>query len=645
MRRRFSVGAELVEGGVHFRVWAPQRKRVDVALEGHGARAPSLHALAADGEGYFAGLVAEAKAGTRYRYRLDGGDAFPDPASRAQPEGPHQASCVVDSRSFRWTDEAWRGSSLKGQVAYELHVGTFTREGTWAAAAEQLPELARAGITLIEMMPIAEFSGEVGWGYDGVDLWAPTHLYGAPDDLRRFIDRAHAVGVGVILDVVYNHFGPDGNYLAQYAKEYFSTTHATDWGEALNFDGELSGPVREFFASNAEYWIDEYHFDGLRFDATQDIHDEGSAEHVLAVIARRARQAAGARSIVLVAENEPQEAKIVRAPERGGYGLDALWNDDLHHTALVALTGRAEAYYTDYYGSPQELISSVKYGYLYQGQRYSWQKKRRGVASLDVPPAAFFTFLENHDQVANSATGARVHQQTSPARMRAMTAMMLLAPGTPMLFQGQEFGSSAPFLYFADHGTDLATLVRRGRAEFLAQFPSAALPETQARLQPPDLRETFDRCKLDFAEREHHAPTYAMHCELLALRKRDPVFAAQRARGVDGAVLGDHAFVLRFFGDADGDRLVIVNLGADLSLIRVPEPLLAPPEGARWATVWSSDDARWGGVGARLPESETGEWHLPAESTTVLASTSVEPETSPAPEKKKKKETKERGDD
>ena len=477
--RRFPIGAEVTDAGVHFRTWAPIHQKVDVVIDGRG-----IFPLMAEDAGYFSGLAENAQAGSRYRYKLDGGEAFPDPATRYQPSGPHGWSQVVDARCFQWTDTHWRGIALPGQVIYEMHIGTFTQEGTWQSAQQQLPQLAETGVTVLELMPIAEFPGRFGWGYDGVQWFAPTHLYGWPDDFRRFVDGAHSLGMGVILDVVYNHLGPDGNYMTKYAPQYFSAEQTTDWGPAINFDGPDSGPVREFCIANACYWTDEFHLDGLRLDATQDIHD-ASDDHILAAIAREARKRAAPRDLIFIAENEPQQVKLIQSLEQGGYGLDALWNDDFHHSAMVALTGHNEAYYTDYLGTPQEFISSVKYGYLFQGQRYKWQKGRRGSAALDIHPAAMVTFLQNHDQVANSAYGKRCDALTSPGKLRALTALMLLAPGTPMLFQGQEFAASSPFLYFADHVPELAAQIRQGRAEFLAQFPSLATPEMQARVRRP----------------------------------------------------------------------------------------------------------------------------------------------------------------
>ncbi|MFL6212965.1 MAG: malto-oligosyltrehalose trehalohydrolase [Blastocatellia bacterium] len=621
--RRLPVGAEVLpDGGVHFRVWAPRRASVQVIIEGDAQRGVSreqqIVALEREADGYYSGVVQAIGDGTLYRFKLDADDTlYPDPASRFQPEGPHGPSMVVDPSRFNWTDDDWRGVKIEGQVIYEMHVGTFTPEGTWESAADQLEELARFGITVLEVMPVSEFPGRFGWGYDGVDWYAPTRLYGTPDDFRRFVDRAHRVGLAVILDVVYNHFGPDGNYLKQFSEDYFSVRHTTEWGEAINYDGPNAGPVREFTICNAGYWMDEYHLDGLRLDATQNVYDD-SGDHVLAALTRHAREAAAGRDIIVVAENEPQETDLVRPPEQGGYGMDGLWNDDFHHSAMVALSGHNEAYYTDYLGKAQEFISAIKYGYLYQGQWYKWQKQRRGSPGLDLKPASFVTFIQNHDQIANTATGERAHCLTSPGRYRAMTALVLLAPGTPMLFMGQEFAASAPFLYFADHQPELAELVCNGRAEFIKQFRSYATPEAQAILDNPCTIETFEKCKLDLTERERHAKVYQMHEDLLKLRRNDPCFSAQLPRGVDGAVFGDEAFVLRYFGQ-DEDRLLIVNFGSDLHLNPAPEPLLAPPAGKRWITLWSSEDPRYGGSGMPPLDTAKDNWRVPGHAAVALA--------------------------
>lgn len=467
--RRWPFGAEPGRDGTSFRVWAPGRSRVSVVLA-EGRETP----LVRDADGYHAGTVAGIGAGARYSFRLDDDERlYPDPASRSQPDGPHGSSMVVDPSAFAWSDAAWEGIGIAGRIVYELHVGTFTPQGTWRAVREKLPHLASLGIDTIEMMPVADFPGTFGWGYDGVNLYAPTRLYGEPDDLRAFIDRAHALGIAVILDVVYNHLGPDGNFLSCFSPAYFTDRYSTEWGAAINFDGPDSAPVRDFFVRNAAFWIEEFHFDGLRLDATQSIFD-ASPRHVVAELGAAARAAAGRRSIVLIGENEPQDTDLLRPESAGGCGLDALWNDDLHHSAMVALTGRSEAYYEDHRGTPQEFISAAKYGYLFQGQLYAHQGKRRGTAGLDLAPASFVTFIQNHDQVANSASGLRFDRMSHPGLARAMTALLLLMPGTPMLFQGQEFWASSPFFYFCDHDAPLSGMVREGRVEFLRQFRASA---------------------------------------------------------------------------------------------------------------------------------------------------------------------------
>jgi maltooligosyltrehalose trehalohydrolase len=611
--RRLPIGAEwLSSGGVHFRVWAPRCREVFVEIEGLEPAA-----LQSEPDGYFSLWSQPARVGMRYRFRLDQGEAaLPDPASRFQPEGAHGPSEIVDPGDFAWTDGAWCGVAREHLVIYEMHVGTFTPEGSWDAALRELPALAELGITCLELMPVAEFSGRFGWGYDGVDLFAPTHLYGEPVDFRRFVDCAHALGISVILDVVYNHVGPEGNYLKSFSPAYFTDRYDNEWGEAINFDGPDSGPTREFFVANAGYWIDEYHLDGLRLDATHQIFDR-SEDHILAAVVRQVRSAGRGRTTFVVGENEPQQAKLVRPAERGGYGLDALWNDDFHHSAMVALTGRHEAYYSDYSGRPREFVAAAEHGFLYQGQRYQWQRKPRGTPALDLPAECFVVFLQNHDQIANSGTGDRCHALTSPGRLRAMTAYFLLMPGIPMLFQGQEFGASSPFFYFADHETELSHDVREGRRRSLAQFPSLATSEMRAELADPSDIDTFRRSVIDLGERQRHASIYALHRDLLALRRADLVLGRRPCR-IDGAELTDEAWVLRFFSEDGADRLLIVNLGHDLLLGPAPEPLLAPVEGQAWRLLWSSEAPLYGGAGIPAQNAE-GDWLILGQSAAVLA--------------------------
>ncbi|HLH53467.1 MAG TPA: malto-oligosyltrehalose trehalohydrolase [Verrucomicrobiae bacterium] len=616
-KRRFPVGAEPVAGGgTHFRVWAPKSSRVAVQFGSAGSPKTERAELAREKDGYYSGYVPAAKTGMWYRMELDSG-IFPDPASRFQPEGPHGASEIIDPSRFTWHDQEWTGVARSGQVIYELHIGTFTPEGTFAAAQKQLPALAEVGVTLIEIMPVAEFPGAFGWGYDGVDLFAPTRLYGRPDELRHFVDCAHSLGLGVILDVVYNHFGPDGNYLKQFSEDYFTRRYANEWGEAINFDGENAGPVREFVCSNAAYWVEEFHMDGLRLDATQQIFD-ASPEHVIKELCGCVRKAAPNRRTYVVSENECQHAILVRDVKQGGYGLDAIWNDDWHHIAAIAASGHSEAYYSDFKGSAQEFVSAAKRGFIYQGQRSGWQKQSRGTGTKGLMPEQFVICLQNHDQVANSLLGKRVHQVASAGRLRALTALLLLGPSTPMLFQGQEFAASAPFLYFADHKPDLAPLVAEGRKGFLSQFPSVAHKESVAHLIEPHSKESFQRCKLDWSEKEKNRAIYLLHADLIKLRREDPVFSRPQPGGVDGAVLAPECFVLRFFSEEPGDRLMLVNLGPDLLEAALSEPLVAAPEGSRWQLIWSSESPRYDGCGTADVNTESG-WRIPGHSAVVLA--------------------------
>jgi maltooligosyltrehalose trehalohydrolase len=619
--RRLPIGAELTpDGATHFRVWAPRRRSVAVRLEADGRP----HPLHREAGGYHSGVVQEARSGARYRLQLDHGGAFPDPASRFQPDGPHGPSVVVDPDAFGWTDHAWRGVAPEARVIYEMHVGTFTTDGTWVAAMRELGALAEVGVTLLELMPVAEFAGRFGWGYDGVDLFAPTHLYGTPDDFRRFVDLAHALGLGVILDVVYNHLGPDGNYLPQFAEQYFSRRYTTDWGDALNFDDPCASPVRELCLANVRHWIGEYHLDGLRIDATQSMYDS-SAVHIICDIAECARAAAPGRTTFVVAENEPQETRLLRAPSDDGFGLDAVWNDDWHHSAAVALTGRTEAYYSDYRGTSSELVAAAKYGFLYQGQWYAWQTRPRGTPTFGLEPWRFVHFLQNHDQIANSLRGERVDKLTSPSRLRALTALLLLGQQTPLLFQGQEFAASAPFLYFADHHPQLMEKVRAGRAALLSQFESIAASRGLLPLADPGDPSTFLRSKLDHTERVRHAGTVALHRDLLALRRADPVLGSVPGVRVDGAALGKDALVLRFFGADGDDRLLIINVGDSLKLDAMPEPLLAPPARRAWRLVWSSEDPAYGGGGTPHLAATMQGWRIAGGSAMVFAPTDHAP--------------------
>ena len=591
------ISAEHDGHSVNFRVWAPRHDEVRVVIG--DATSP----LEDEGNGYFSASVNDIGAGTLYRFQLDGHpDLYPDPASRFQPFGPHGPSEVIGPVGYAWRHPRL-GAQRKGQVIYEMHVRTYTGEGTFSAAAGKLERLAHLGVTVIELMPLNEFPGRFNWGYDGVGLYAPCHVYGRPDDLRAFVDAAHAHRLAVILDVVYNHLGPEGNYLGVFAAAYFSRDETTEWGDAINFDGAHSADVREFFIQNAAYWIREFCLDGLRLDATQSLFDR-SPVHIIADITRAAR-AAAPELLLIVAENEPQDGRLLQPVESGGAGICALWNDDFHHAARVALTNHNEAYMSGYRGTAQEFISLVRSGFLYQGQYFAWQKKPRGRRTPDIPAGAVIAYLENHDQVANGGFGKRLASICSPAELRAMTALLLLGPATPMLFQGQETGTATPFLFFADHGGELGAATREGRLEFIVQFPSLATPDSQQAALPPEALATFERCKLrdaDLAPNVH----YRFHQDLIRLRKNDPAFAAQRPEFIQGAVLGPRAFLLRYSIPDTEERLVVINLGLDLHLTLCAEPLLAPPAGADWRELWSSEAIVYGGNGAPPAVSSWG---------------------------------------
>ena len=609
MKHQF--GAIPHQQGVLFSVWAPAQSSVALALDGEKERSMDRSA-----GGFFTLDVTGARPGQRYRFRIAQG-LRPDPASRFQPEGPLGPSQVVDPTSFRWNDRAWTGTVPRHRhVLYEMHIGTFTREGTYSAAVEHLPALVDLGVTTLELMPLAEFAGRFGWGYDGVNLFAPTRVYGAPDDLRRFVDAAHRHGLGVILDVVYNHFGPVGNFFPEFSK----TVHGRpgEWGDTINYDGEGSRPVREFIVENAAYWIREFHFDGLRIDATHGIHDT-SENHIIGEICQAVRSAAQGREVLIVGESEPQDTRLLK--DSGAYrdGLDAIWNEDWHHSAFVALTGRRHAYFTDYRGTAQEFASMARHGFLYQGQWYTWQKQPRGGVSFGLPGSRTVWFLENHDQVANTGLGDRLYHQVDRARWRALTALLTLGPALPMLFQGQEFGSSRPFSYFADHEGTLADDVEKGRLKFLSQFPNLATPAMQEILPKPSDPRTFEASKLDDGERTSDNALFRLHRDLLRLRRDDEVLrdvGSERVQ-VETSAQETRVVLIRYVSAA-GHRLLVINL-ADDYLCPMNDPLLAPVADKRWQHVWSSEHPDYGGSGiTEFPDE--GPWLIAGGSATFLSS-------------------------
>ncbi|MCC6611094.1 MAG: malto-oligosyltrehalose trehalohydrolase [Burkholderiales bacterium] len=540
-------GAEVRnDGATRFRLWAPGAERVDVALG--DAASPDVRAMAAAGSGWFEALVREAPAGTRYRFRIDGKLSVPDPASRCNPDDVHGPSLVVDPLAFEWSDGAWRGRPWEDAIIYELHVGTFTPEGTFAAALAKLDYLAALGVTAVELMPVADFPGARNWGYDGVLPYAPDAAYGTPDDLKRLVQSAHRKGLMIFLDVVYNHFGPEGNYLHAYAAPFFNPRRRTPWGAAINFDADGARVVRDFFIHNALFWIEEYGVDGLRVDAVHAIADE-SRPDIVAELAEAIRaRADGERHVHLVLENDRNQSRYLRRDSANRpVQATAQWNDDLHHALHVLLTGERDGYYADYSERPLwHLGRGLAEGFAYQGERSGYRDgKPRGEPSATLPPAAFVTFIQTHDQVGNRAYGERIGRIAEPRRLRAALACLLLAPAPPMLFMGEEFDASTPFLFFCDFGPELAAAVAHGRRAEFGRFARFRDPAVQATIPDPTDPTTFARSKLDWEEldRPPHAEWHALYRELLDLRHRHivPRLAGMRAGGTfsvrDDAVL------------------------------------------------------------------------------------------------------------
>ena len=520
--------ALLPQGGVRFRLWAPGAPAIELLLtQGQDER---TLAMQRSGNGWHELTVTEAGAGTRYRYRLPDGLAVPDPASRFNPDGVHAASEVTDPRSYDWQDESWTGRPWHEAVVYELHVGSFTPEGTYAAAIERLPHLRDLGVTAIELLPLAEFPGRHGWGYDGVLPFAPHAAYGQPDELKRLVDAAHGLGLMVLIDVVYNHFGPEGNYLHAYCPQFFNPAHQTPWGAAINFDGDQHRTVRDYFVHNALYWVEEFHFDGLRMDAVHAIRDD-SPVHICQEIGEALRAGPGQRRQVhLVLENDANLARLLaRNPAGGPLVADAQWNDDLHHAAHVLATGETDGYYADYADDPLARFGrTLAEGFAYQGEPSALRDgEPRGEPSAHLPGTAFVSFLQNHDQIGNRAFGDRIAALAERStggreRLEALYACLLLSPHIPLLFMGEEFAASTPFLYFCDFGPELAGAVSKGRREEFKRFAAFADEAARARIPDPNDEETFRRCVLQWDERQRdsgeHAERLRLVRELLSLR-------------------------------------------------------------------------------------------------------------------------------
>lgn len=568
MNPTMPFGAQLIPGGVSFRLWAPNAETVDLFLD--GKRLP----MVAVKEGWWERTETGVGPGARYGYSVAGsGLVFPDPASRFNPDDVHGLSQVLDPSSYAWTDQGWRGRPWHEAVVYELHLGSFTPEGTFAAASEKLDYLADLGITAVELMPVADFPGNHNWGYDGVLPFAPDASYGTPDELKALVDAAHGRNLMVLLDVVYNHFGPEGNYLHLYAKDFFSSRHPTPWGPAINFDGLASKTVRQFFIHNALYWLEEFHFDGLRLDSAHAIYDD-SAPDILNEIATAVTSGPGKeRHIHLVLENDHNAAHYLGP---GAYA--AQWNDDFHHAAHILLTGETDGYYADFADSPaRHLGRCLAEGFAWQGEPSPYRNGEiRGERSDHLPSPAFVAFLQNHDQVGNRAFGERLSALAPSQAIEAATAALLLAPSVPLLFMGQEFGADTPFLFFCDFGPDLAAAVAAGRRKEFERFAHFADPAAREPIPDPGDPATFLRSKLDwsFMEYPERWGRLDFHRQLLALRRKEimPRITGMKSHSGSYRLLATSALEVSW-QLGDGSRLALyLNLGPDA----VAAPRTAP---------------------------------------------------------------------
>jgi maltooligosyltrehalose trehalohydrolase len=558
---RMPFGAEVREDGTtRFRLWAPGARQVELWLE----EPRRAIAMPRDTGGWAEYVTREAPPGARYRYRIDGEMLVPDPGARFQPGDVHGASEVVDPLAHAWTDTGWAGLPPERLVFYEVHVGAFSPAGTYAGVAERLDHLVSLGVTALELMPLADFPGRRGWGYDGVLLFAPEASYGRPEDLKTLVAAAHARGVAVFLDVVYNHFGPEGNYLHRYAPDFFSARHRTPWGDGLNYDGPGSEVVRAFMIHNALYWIEEYHLDGLRLDAVNAIVDD-SPRHLLVELARAVADGPGRdRRVHLVLENGANEARYLRPEGRRWPLYQAQWNDDVHHALHVLLTGEAGGYYADYQPPLPHLGRCLTEGFAFQGERSLYRDIARGEPCADLPPTAFVGFVQNHDQIGNRALGERITALAAPEAVRAATAVLLLSPALPLLFMGEEWAAPEPFLFFSDLGPDLGPHVSEGRRREFARFPEFAVEATRARIPDPQAESTFTRSKLDWSRPSTagHRDWLAFHRALLALRAEAvaPLLAGETVPHASWKGRGDTALdvVWRF---PAGTLRLAANLG------------------------------------------------------------------------------------
>ena len=584
------LGAWLNRAGVEYSSWAPQCSGMQVEVYNADGAVIRVLPMRRDESGVFTVTDPDGRAGDRYKYRMEGSDAFPDPASQAQSGGVHGTSLVVDHSAYEWRDAAWQRPTYRDVVIYELHIGTFTESGTYRAAIERLPHLQALGVNAIEIMPIGDFPGSRGWGYDGVLIYAPASTYGSPDDFRALVDAAHEHGLAVILDVVYNHFGPDGNYLSAYSDAYFNAAHHTPWGAAFNFDAAFSDIVRGFFGRNPIYWMENFHIDGFRFDATHAIVDT-SDPHILTEMITEIH----ARGGYAIAEDSRNDVEVLEGEEQGGQNFDGVWADDFHHIVRVGQTGNREGYFQEFEGTLDELVETLRAGWYYHGQELRSGKKRRGSEGAHLPPSKFVHCISNHDQTGNRAFGDRLSESVSREAYRAVSVLICLTPFTPMLFMGQEWAASSPFLYFTAHNPELGALVTEGRRREFADFAEFGEHADLTKIPDPQAPETYEKSKLRWEEtsEEPHAGLLRLYTEALRLRMSDRAFRPEGREGWQVDQLSFGVGAIRFDG-TDGKYLLVFDLHGGHEGALTTEGI---SRGEKWASVLGSNESRFGGDG------------------------------------------------
>ncbi len=556
------LGAQVRKGATWFRVWASEAARLEVVIES-GAHPGKTFQLEKDSQGCRTVVVPEVGDGDLYRFLVDGQGPFPDPASRFQPHGVHGPSQVVDPARYQWRDQGFRPPPRERLVLYELHTGTFTPEGTFEALSEKLGYLRDLGVTAVELMPVPDFAGNRNWGYDGVALFAPARCYGAPDDLRRLVDRAHELGLAVHLDVVYNHLGPDGAYHRAFCPHYYSDRHRSPWGDGLNFDGPQSEGARGFFIENALRWIFEYHIDGLRLDATHAIVDDSERYFLeeLCTEIRAATTEAG-REVTVVAEDTRNLKHMLQPPAEGGWGLDGVWSDDFHHQVRRRMAGDSDGYYKDYDGTTRSIAATARQGWFYTGQHAEYFGHSRGTDPSGLTPDRFVFFIQNHDQTGNRAFGDRMHHRIKPAAWRAASAMLLTLPEVPLLFMGQEWAASTPFLYFTDHNPDLGRAVTEGRRKEFSKFAAFADPAARERIPDPQAVSTFEASRLKWEElaEPFHAAALRLYRKLLELRGAEPALQTGGSGDFDVQDLDESTLLITRRAEGSPSIQVLVRL-------------------------------------------------------------------------------------